>query len=285
MGCPEDAPCEPWATETDLCCLTEGELPGTCVGGNPVDADQIANALAISSYVLWALTGRRFGVCTTKIRPCRKSCTGDSGALPWVAPWGEWGGWDGGFVQPLLYRGSWYNITCGCGNKCSCTEICEVVVPAPLCGIVEVKVDGVVLDPTAYRCDDWRTVVRTDGACWPLCQDMSADDTEDGTWSITVQHGVPVPPAGVAAAATLACEVLKSCTGAECRLPKRVESITRQGVTATFFDPQDFLTEGRTGLYDVDLFINAANPYRLSAPPMVWSPDVHPRWRVTDTCA
>lgn len=47
---------------------------------------------------------------------------------------------------------------------------------------------------------------------------------------------------------------------ASCRIPERVTSVTRQGVSWTMLDPQDFLEEGRTGIYEVDLAIKAVNP-------------------------
>jgi hypothetical protein len=44
----------------------------------------------------------------------------------------------------------------------------------------------------------------------------------------------------------------------------------------------EFLSEGRTGLYFSDLFLNAANPNRLTSRPTVWSPD-RPIGRVSGT--
>lgn len=277
MTAPRAGTCEPWATADDLTCLVDGELPGSCVGSTPVTQDQIDWAIGIAGYVVWALSGRQFGVCQSTIRPCGGgSPLADFGWIPFgTLGWGD-------FVTPVLYGGQWLNIPCGHVSGCSCTEVNEVALPAPVVEVVEVKLDGAVLDPAAYRVDDWRTLVRTDGARWPLCQDMAAEDTEDGTWSVTVRYGLEVPMAGTAAVAELACELLKARVGEPCRFPSRLTTLSRQGVTATFFDPAEFISEGRTGLYLVDFFLLSANPNKLRARPTVWSPDV-PRLRVTGT--
>lgn len=52
---------------------------------------------------------------------------------------------------------------------------------------------------------------------------------------------------------------------AECRIPERVTSVTRQGVSWTMIDPQDFLDAGRTGIYEVDLAIKVMNPSKARA--------------------
>lgn len=47
-----------------------------------------------------------------------------------------------------------------------------------------------------------------------------------------------------------------------CRLPERVTSVNRQGVSWTLIDPQDFLDNGRTGIYEVDLAMRAIGSNR-----------------------
>ena len=59
-----------------------------------------------------------------------------------------------------------------------------------------------------------------------------------------------------------------------CLLPDRVTSISRQGVSFTILDPQNFLKEGRTGLYNVDLFIKSVNPVNALKKAKIFSPDV-----------
>jgi hypothetical protein len=143
----------------------------------------------------------------------------------------------------------------------------------------EVKVDGVVIDPSAYRLDEWRgmpLLVRTDGECWPECQDMNLNDTEPGTFAVTYTPGEALPTSGAIAAGKLAGEFIKSCQGAECSLPQQVASLSRNGVEVQMVDPTEFLADGLTGVADVDLWIRAVNPARKSQRSRVYSPDLSP---------
>ena len=84
------------------------------------------------------------------------------------------------------------------------------------------------------------------------------------------------------AARTLAMEFCKLWNGDDdCALPQRVTSISRQGVSYTLLDSQDFIEEMRTGLYAVDLFLKTVNPDKARAKARVFSPDV-PRARRTN---
>jgi hypothetical protein len=81
------------------------------------------------------------------------------------------------------------------------------------------------------------------------------------------------------AARTLAIELAKLWAGDDtCALPERVTSISRQGVTYTVLDNQDFIDDLKTGVYAVDLFLKSSNPDRARAKARVFSPDT-PRAR------
>jgi hypothetical protein len=159
--------------------------------------------------------------------------------------------------------------------------------------VTEVKVDGVVLDPAEYFVDDLRRLVRRPGPvgqpakAWPCCQRNDLDDTEAGTWSVTYKWGTPPPPMGVRAAAVLGCELAMACDPEfedKCRLPKRVTSIIREGVTI-IMAPSDFLDPktGKIGIYEVDLFIRSYNPDNIQEGGMVLSPDTFPTSRQRST--
>lgn len=64
-----------------------------------------------------------------------------------------------------------------------------------------------------------------------------------------------LPPGADLAALRLAEEFLKAFQGQECALPERVTSVTRQGVSWTILDPQDFLSDGLTGIGPVDQWL------------------------------
>jgi hypothetical protein len=183
--------------------------------------------------------------------------------------------------------GAWINCwsgDCGCEDACSCCRVCSVVLDGPAQEIVEVRVDGVVVPPEAYRIDNHRELIRTDGACWPRCPDLHAalDDVGGAAFGVTYRRGLPLDDAAMWAYSVYACELLKACTGASgCRLPKRVQSITREGVTMSFIDELEYLDKGRTGIPEVDMWLASVNPSGLRGRSRVLSPDYAPPRRTT----
>ena len=92
------------------------------------------------------------------------------------------------------------------------------------------------------------------------CQRLDLADTEEDTWSITYTYGQNPPIGGIRAAAVLACELTLAFqpeTVNQCRLPKRVTSITRQGVSMAILDPLTLFADGLTGLSEVDLWVSS----------------------------
>jgi hypothetical protein len=95
---------------------------------------------------------------------------------------------------------------------------------------------------------------------------------------LTLAVGQNPPPMGRSAAAALAAEMLRSdpryeALGAgDTRPAARLTSITRQGVTMTFADPADLMRNGMTGVYAVDLFLQAVNPTGARFQPKVITP-------------
>jgi hypothetical protein len=67
-----------------------------------------------------------------------------------------------------------------------------------------------------------------------------------------------LPPGTSAIVGWLACEYAKAAANKACSLPERVQSITRQGVSWTVLDPQDFLTKGYTGMGRLDHWLAIA---------------------------
>jgi len=128
--------------------------------------------------------------------------------------------------------------------------------------------DGRILDPSSYYLVDHSVIQAAAGVPWTPCN-----------VEITYTYGSSVPAAGKMAARTLAMEFCKLWNGDDdCALPQRVTSISRQGVSYTLLDSQDFIEEMRTGLYAVDLFLKTVNPDKARAKSRVFSPDV-PRAR------
>lgn len=260
-------PCN-WSIVFNDCCDCWDEL----------DPAVKARALTYATTVLWASTGKQFGECTQTVRPCGKYCAG-SGAMGYI--------WNDGLFSPwvpYILNGQWRNCWCGCGagsgpGCCSCEPDCQVYLPGPVTSVTSVIENGVLLNPSTYRVDDRKWLVRTEeGACWAQCQDYNVDAGlglfNDNTLVVTYTRGEPVPQALLDAAATLACEFAKACIGGPCRLPARVSTVARQGVQLTFTNIDQLIGSMFTGIPEVDQIIKAYNPAGLPRPMRVWSPDL-----------
>jgi len=160
-----------------------------------------------------------------------------------------------------------------CGDDCSCRSVQQVRLPGPIAEPLEVLIDGVAVDLSAFRVDDWNILVRQDGGSFPICQDMGKPLGEEGTWGVTYLLGEEVPPGGSLVAGILACEYAKSlCNDQSCRLPRRVSSIQRQGMVIGILDNFTNIKEGFTGIFEIDDWIMAQNKPRRRA--VISSPDV-----------
>lgn len=225
--------------------------------------------------LLWAWSGRRFGLCEVAVRPCRAECNrvgstmfGDG------SPYLPSTGW-----RPALLDGQWFNIGCGvCGPHCICAPSARTAIelPGPVAAIESVWIDGAELDESSYSFKNG-ILYRTDGGSWPTCNDQAGDitDPDSGAWEITYQRGLAVPIGGQIAAYRLACELAKAACGDNtCELPSRVQSVTRQGVSmeitqTTFAEMKD----GRTGIWTIDTWV-ASVTSNIIAMPGVFSPDI-----------
>ena len=259
------APCS-WDLEPGLC----------CENWDTVDPAVQVAAIEFGTTVMWAATGKQFGLCPQTVRPCGRWCNQSYLGLFWN---------DGLFTPylPYVFNGQWRNCWCGCASGsgpgcCSCEPHCQVYLPGPIASVTEVTQDGFLVDPSAYRVDDNQWLVRTDGTCWPDCQNMSVDAGlgifEDNTMTVTYIRGHAVPQAVLNAAGTLACEYAKACMGGQCRLPGRLSTVARQGVQLTFQNIDELINNMFTGIPEVDMIIKAYNPYGLARPMRVWSPDL-----------
>ena len=209
-------PCEPWLTYADVC--------------DPNAEDPVSRGIAsaaIASATAWmfdATCSQFTGVCTSVIRP-----------------------------RP----------PCGHEGDDQCTAACNwrridlsPWVAGPIRTIEAVTVDGEELsnyEDVDYRLAMGRYLVpHEDGALrpWPR-QYMNRADGAEGTWSVTVTHGVIPPPHVLDATADLAKQFIAKCTGGECLLPDNATSISRDGVTVELNIP----TDGKTGLPMVDTVV------------------------------
>lgn len=238
-----------------------------------------ADVEAMAVGWLWSWTGKRYGLCEVTLRPSRDDCAGSTylGRTGIPDPVAGSYGWhaltlSGGFVS---------RVGCGiCDDRCGCTEPVSIRLPGPIHQVNEVLVDGNVVDAADYRVDNGKRLVRQDGDGWPVCNDVGKPPTEPGTWQVTYLQGVPVPEGGQVAAGVLACEMAKALAlSPDCRLPQRVQTITREGVTVGVLDPFDGIGEGRTGIWLVDSWV--ASITHAPARSTIHSPDRRPARRTT----
>ncbi len=238
---------EPCTWPVDRSCLPIAETD--------IDKQKQADAENMAVSVLWALSGRQYGVCPVIARPCPQVCAPHdfSASGP---------GW-----YPLWSNGQWRNVSCGCAGSCSYASPSVVHLAGPVAAVTEVNFGDQTVDPTLYRLEGNR-LYRTDGSAWPT-QNLAQPLPNPGTWSVEYSRGTP-PPANVAVlVGLLALEFLSACSGGKCRLPRRVTSVSRQGVSYQMIDPTDIYATGKTGLPEVDLWLSAVNPAHLSEAPRV----------------
>ncbi|QDH93270.1 head-to-tail adaptor [Microbacterium phage Cressida] len=254
----------------------------------PEEEREAARALfeAQAIDLLWNWTDRLYGVCPTTIRPCRDDCGGNDGSATF---WGRGprfdpsfprqgrGGMSTGGWTPVLIGGAWKNVGCGCLSACQCTidGAHALSLPGPIVSVTQVRIDGEVVPASAYRVDHKRLLVRIDGGTWPACQDLLAEPTEEGTFEIIYERGLPVPVGGMVAAGRLACELaMDSCGDDNCALPERLTSITRQGMTIGIALTGEKWHD--TGIWSIDNWVNTI-VQRPQGFATVRSVDVRPR--------
>lgn len=236
-------PCSAWTTtDAVFACCDADDVAS--------DPEMYEGAIDQASQLLFELSGRQFlGTCQKTVRPCNNGCGCNWQVLS--RGYVVWGG------------GGW---ACD-GVACGCSPASRVLLSGePVQEIIEVKIDGDVVDPSEYRLDQHRYLTHKNGGQWPSCQDITVDDTEEGSFSVEYTYGKNPPLAGQSAASELACEIYKACASADmadCVLPAGISTISRQGIT---IERNAFASWGRqfgiwrTGLPLTDLFLNAYNP-------------------------
>ena len=276
-----------------LCALDGWTLDQSCMDIPPdTPPDVIERWRQVAAELLFALTGNHFGPsCPVVVRPCRKSCADGYSFFNQGQFLGGGYRFTGPFL-PYMAGGRMYNASlCGCASACHCgPELCEVFLPGPIYDIVSVDIDGDTVDPLTYSILDGQYLVRSSatpddaagGTCWPSCQDMSLRPGEEGTFTVTYRTGIPLSALGVAALSALTAHYIRGCNGCGCGVQsnRNISRLSRQGVDLEFVDPQQVLTDGRTGIDIVDQFIHAVNPSKLPRAMRVTSPDAPRRPRI-----
>jgi hypothetical protein len=221
-------------------------------------------AAQVASNLLWAMSGRKYTGETIVTE--RYTCTLRNNRM----------GPSDRTNSPVLFGGDVYNIPSGDYDEYSeltsdglSPESRIRLRGRPVTRIITIRnKNGAVLDPSSYYLVDHSTIQIKAGTPWTPCN-----------VEITYAYGIPVPTAGKMAARKLAIEFARLWAGDEmCELPQRVTSVSRQGVSYTILDNQEFIQELRTGLYEIDLFLKVVNPDNARRKSKVFSVDT-PRAR------
>ena len=152
-------------------------------------------------------------------------------------------------------------------------EVQAIGLAGPIGDIVEVKINGVALPPSAYRVENARWLVRVDGQDWP--------DIQGDNFTVTYYNTSPVDEMGQHAAGVMAAEWLKAITKSKdkCRLPSNATNVSRQGITIEV--ASGMFPEGVTGIPEIDAFLMLWNPHGLRVAPRIYSPDLNRHRQVT----
>lgn len=236
--------CEAIVTVDDVldaacaCDLNEGE-----------HGELIEEYINDASDILYVLSGGRvFGRCTRTVRPFRDVNSCGPRSLLWGAGWsGEsWVDWDG--VDSIPLRG-------------------------PNTEIIEVTIDGEVLDPSTYGLLNGSKLFRREGV-WPNTNDVTLADTEVGTFSITYRFGDVANLSKQRAGIELVCSMVKGDRNTLSRL-RGIVSANVQGVSVSMADNEvDSL-----GLPEVSRFMDIYGNRGLGNVG-VWAPETNHAWHL-----
>lgn len=245
--------CEPVVEDSDV-------VLGACSAWT--DADQAVRdaVIAATSQLIWSMSGRQIGVCSSTVWPCIAAVCGCGSC-------GRQRLESGDYLPPLSDCTSCGNA-CECAKPCGCVALRSLVLdgPYPVLDIGAVRVGGVVVDPSHYRVDDWRNLILLDSFAWPRCNDLS---TPDAGMSVEYRWGNPPDELDRIAARTIALELVKSFTcPSECRMDPRVTSITGYGNTIQL--DADALEWSVAQLPEIKAWLSARNPGEVAGTAFVF---------------
>lgn len=246
--------CSPWASYVDVPQRLRDKL-----GPDYTEAEW-TRLLLTASEILWALSGRRWygeGCTETAILRSLPPMQG-RGSWPYHRSWGRCGCW----VHAVWMDGQPYNVR---------TDFAHTGMPYAIQlprsyvnAVTAVEINGDPFAAWSFTRNGW--LERTDGSAWDVCS---------GLTEVTYQWGEPPPHGGKMAALSLAYQFGLAEIGDDgCAIPNNTTTITRQGITISRVDPNEFLNAHRTGVPDVDLWLVAVNPQGRPSRGGVWSPDI-----------
>jgi hypothetical protein len=213
----------------------------------PVDADSCGLAdldpqdpvfiasIATASSIMTRLSAYTIGTCEDEIRPlnlcreCRSWCCGGADALP--------------------LKGS-FSI--------------------PVWDVSRVRLGADEYPDTSWRFDRPSSMLyRVPPDVWPLKDEKWSNAGEGEAFVVDAEIGTPPDAWALDVAARLTKELYLSCSGAKCRLPSNVTTVTAQGITVRLRDD-----EVNTFIPELGAWVHAVNPHNARLPGAVFSPDL-----------
>lgn len=216
---------------------------GDCVNGctipEDVDADVLEAASIKAGVILYTLSGHRVGLCADTVRPATECGT--------------------------------------CSGRCYCTNAGDRITLSsglgPITGVGEVNIGGDVLDASEYRFyPSGQVLYRRPPEVWPTSDLKWAECGDPDTLCIQVLVGNAPDAWALDVHAELTCELVKACTGEECRIPSNATSVNSQGISITLT-----ATEAKQFIPAVAGWVAAVNPNNAQDFSRVYSPDTAPK--------
>lgn len=230
--------CSPFVTVDDV-------FEATCA----CDLDQDEHGEMVEEYIgdasdtLYVLSGGRvFGRCTRTVWPMRPY------DVCWPMDYGRrgWIEWDGIDSIPLM---------------------------GPQTSIDEITIDGLLIDPSEYGLLEGFKLFRKNGS-WPSTNDITLDDTEDGTFTITYSFGRLPTLLTRRATIELVCQMVKDDSQALTRM-RGVVSANVQGVSVQMDDDE----VRALGLAEVNRFMDVYGARGMGVLG-VYTPELNHGWRL-----
>lgn len=241
--------CTPVITVDDV-------LSATCACNLTEDdhGDLIEEYIDDVSDILYMLSdGRASGRCTRTVWPVT---TDPCGPRPW--PWWPSAVWNGIYPHHDYHDRNWLGT---------------IPLAGPNTEILEVTIDGVVLNPSEYGLINSHELFRREGS-WPSSNDYTLADTEVGTFTITYIFGPYTTATTKRAATELVCQMVTSDTAALSRL-RGVVSANVQGVSIQM-DPDEI---NQMGLPELSRWMDTYGGGRRGVMG-VWSPELSHGWEL-----
>lgn len=217
--------------------------PGVCAGSctideptTPEEQAALEAASKTAGDILHILSGQMVGTCEEVLRPIGECCG-------------------------------------RCRGRCRCAGSGDRIRLqssfGPVSAVTQVKVDGVVQLTDTYRYyPSGQVLYRVPNDLWPRVDRKWAGCDDPETMCVTVQVGNEPDDWALAVHRELTCELLASCNGGKCRLPKNATQVVGQGITVTLTP-----VELKQFIPAVAAWVAAVNPANVQSVPATYSPD------------